>query len=89
VYELVNDWTKHKAPGYAESLRALGVLDGVPEAEALAWRVATAVNDCGWRAGVALRQCAANVACGSDMRWWADPPAVSNAFAAAADALTP
>jgi DNA processing protein len=26
---------------------------------------------------------------GSDMRWWADPPAVSNAFAAAADALTP
>ena len=40
-----------------------------------------------FRVRVATRQKAANIACGSDLRCWRDRAAVSNAFAAAADAL--
>jgi hypothetical protein len=90
-YELLDEWSKYTAPDYVQRLRALHVFDGVLEAEAAAWRIATAINDYGLedsRTANAMWQMAANVAARADMRWWADPPAVSNAFAAAAAALT-
>jgi hypothetical protein len=59
------------------------------QALAVAWRIATAINDCGpdSRAANALRQMAANAACGSDRYQWAERGKASDALAAAADAL--
>jgi hypothetical protein len=82
------------APGLADRLRKLGVLDDLDLGSA-AWVasvIIAAVMDCGLTdssAANALQQKAANVACGSDGLQWHNAAAVSNAFAAAADALQP
>ena len=90
VYELLNQWSQHTAPDYVDRLRSLHVFDGVLEAQGVAWRIATTINDTGLdsRAASGLRQMAANVACGSDRYQWRNAAAASNALAAAADALT-
>jgi hypothetical protein len=87
-------------PGYADRLRQLGALDDLNSEDA---QQVAAVIICdqmrvgphGWTEGprdprevqAALQQRAANVATGCDVRRWHDRGAVSNALAAAADAL--
>jgi len=82
---------EYQAPGYSERLKQLGVFDNLDAADV--WPAWTAIVDAmrwGWqdtRGRNGLRQKAANVACGSDPLRRHDRAAVSNALAAAADAL--
>jgi hypothetical protein len=79
------------APGYVERLKQLRVFDGLDNKDVWpAWRaIADAINywgDDGSPTVGALRQKAANVACGSDTKQWADRSAASRALGIAADA---
>jgi len=82
---------EYQTPGYNERLKQLGVFDDLDPADV--WPAWTAIVDAmrwGWqdaRGRNGLRQKAANVACGSDPLRRHDRAAVSNALAAAADAL--
>jgi hypothetical protein len=84
-------------PGYAETLRQLGALDGLDDEDArqvVGVIMTDQMQD--WAVGpreprdirVALQQRAANVGCGSDLHQWVDRSAVSRALGIAADALT-
>jgi hypothetical protein len=80
------------APGLADHLRKLGVLDDLDneDASGVVGAIINAVMDCGLAdrsAATAMQQKAANVGAGCDLQQWHDRRAVSNAFGAATDAL--
>jgi hypothetical protein len=82
------------APGLADRLRQLHVLDGLDneDASGVVGAIISAVMDCGLAdrsAANALQQKAANVGAGCDLRPWRDRSAASRALGAAADALQP
>jgi hypothetical protein len=82
------------APGLADRLRKLGVLDSLDneDASGVIGAIINAVMDCGLAdrsAATAMQQKAANVGAGCDLQRWDDRGKVSAALGIAADALQP
>ena len=81
------------APGLADQLRKLGVLDDLDneDASGVVGAIINAVMSCGLTdssAANALQQRAANVGAGCDVRRWHDRSAASRALGIAADAAS-
>jgi hypothetical protein len=80
----------YNPPAYVGRLRQVGVFDDLDEEDA-SWMVGVIVGDIAARPPLetitALRQRAANAACGADPHTWHDRAAASTALGAAADVI--
>ncbi len=79
----------YNPPAYVGRLRQLGVFDDLNDEDA-SWMVGVIVWDIGRppiETITALRQRAANAACGADCHTWHDRGAASNALGKAADVI--